>query len=86
MILKKPKFWDYKKPNALAYLLLPLSFIIKFINSLKLKSKIKKSKIKTICVGNIYLGGTGKTSLCIKINEIFIKRNINSNKILEVKR
>ena len=70
MNLKKPKFWDYKKPNTLAYLLLPISFIIKFINSLKLKSKIKKSKIKTICVGNIYLGGTGKTSLSIKINEI----------------
>ena len=26
--------------------------------------------IKTICVGNIYLGGTGKTSLCLKINKI----------------
>ena len=78
MNLKKPKFWDYKKPNTLAYLLLPISFIIKFINSLKLKSKIKKSKIKTICVGNIYLGGTGKTSLSIKINEIFIKKNIKS--------
>jgi len=78
MNLKKPKFWDYKKPNTLAYLLLPISFIIKFINLLKLKSKIKKSKIKTICVGNIYLGGTGKTSLSIKINEIFIKKNIKS--------
>ena len=78
MNLKKPKFWDYKKPNTLAYLLLPLSFIIKFINSLKLKSKIKKIKIKTICVGNIYLGGTGKTSLSIKINEILIKKNIKS--------
>ena len=78
MNLKKPKFWDYKKPNTLAYLLLPISFIIKFINLFKLKSKIKKSKIKTICVGNIYLGGTGKTSLSIKINEILIKKNIKS--------
>ena len=76
MNLKKPKFWDFKRPNALAYLLLPISLILKFIKSLKLKSKFEKSKIKTICIGNIYLGGTGKTSLSIKINEILIKKNI----------
>ena len=78
MNLKKPKFWDYKRPNILAYLLLPISFILKFFNFLKSKSKLEKSKIKTICVGNIYLGGTGKTSLSIKINEILIKNNIKS--------
>ena len=27
----------------------------------------KTFKIKTICVGNIYIGGTGKTSLSLKI-------------------
>ena len=68
MNLKKPKFWDYKKPNILAYILLPLSFLLKLIQLLKIKTKIKKIKIKTICVGNIYIGGTGKTSLSIKIN------------------
>ena len=30
MNLKKPKFWDYKKPNLFAYLLLPLTLIIKY--------------------------------------------------------
>ena len=35
--------------------------------------KEKFSNIKTICVGNIYLGGTGKTPLTIKIYEIFKK-------------
>ena len=78
MNLKKPKFWDYKKPNTIAYLLIPISFLIKFINLFKKKSKIKKSKIKTICVGNIYLGGTGKTSLSIKINEILTEKKIRS--------
>ena len=29
MNLKKPKFWDLKKPNYLAYLLLPLTILIK---------------------------------------------------------
>ena len=78
MNLKKPKFWDFKKPSTLAYLLLPISYLFKLIRLFKIESKIKKSKIKTICVGNIYLGGTGKTSLSIKINEILSKKKIKS--------
>ena len=78
MNLKKPKFWDFKKPSILAYLLLPISYLFKLIRLFKLESKIKKPKIKTICVGNIYLGGTGKTSLSIKINEILSEKKIKS--------
>ena len=78
MNLKKPKFWDFKKPSTLAYLLLPISYLFKLIRLFKLESKIKKTKIKTICVGNIYLGGTGKTSLSIKINEILSEKKIKS--------
>ena len=69
MKLKKPKFWDYKRPNIYAYILYPISLLIQIISSL-IKIKPKKFNIKTICIGNIYLGGTGKTSLCIKINQI----------------
>ncbi len=78
MNLKKPKFWDYKKPNLFAFLLLPLAYLIKIINLLKFKSEKKKLNIKTICVGNIYVGGTGKTSLCIQINEILKKKKIKT--------
>ena len=78
MNLKKPKFWDYKQPNIFAYLLQPIAFLLKIINIIKIKSKPKKLRIKTICVGNIYIGGTGKTSLSIKLNEIFNQRGIKS--------
>ena len=78
MNLKKPKFWDYKKPNTLAYLLLPISYLLKIIRLFKIKSKVKKLKIRTICIGNIYLGGTGKTSLSIKIKEILSKKKIKT--------
>ena len=78
MNLKKPKFWDAKNPNIYAYLLLPLSFLIRLFASFKEKKVNKKIKIKTICVGNIYVGGTGKTSLSIKINEILSKKNFKS--------
>ncbi|MDA9637866.1 tetraacyldisaccharide 4'-kinase [Candidatus Pelagibacter sp.] len=78
MKLKKPKFWDYKKPSFFSYLLLPFSIIIGLIIKIKSKPKFSNSKIKTICVGNIYIGGTGKTSLTIKIKEILDKNNIKA--------
>ena len=78
MNLKKPKFWEYNKPNIYAYLLYPFTLLIKFLNILKSKTKNKDRKIKTICVGNIYVGGTGKTSLCIKIKKILDREKIKS--------
>ena len=78
MNLKKPKFWDYKHRNLLAYLLYPISILIKIISQFKFHPKNEVLKIKTICVGNIYVGGTGKTSLCIKINKILKQKNIKS--------
>ena len=35
--------------------------------------KKKSFQIKTICIGNIYIGGTGKTPLTIKIYELLKK-------------
>ena len=78
MNLKKPRFWENKKPNLLAYILLPLAKIIQFLILLKNNQKRAKFKIKTICIGNIYLGGTGKTSLSIEIKNILEKKNIKS--------
>ena len=78
MKLKKPKFWDHKKPSFISYLLLPFSITLGLIAKIKSKPKFSNSKIKTICVGNIYIGGTGKTSLAIKIKEILDKNNIKA--------
>jgi len=77
MKLKKPKFWDFKKPNFASYFLLLFTFpliINNFFLGLK-KNKKKNSAIKTICIGNIYIGGTAKTPLTIKISEILSKLN-----------
>ena len=72
MKLNAPKFWQDK--NLISLLLSPLSLITYFINFSKKIIPKKKFKIKTICIGNIYLGGTGKTSLAIEINNIIKKK------------
>ena len=81
MRIIKPKFWETK--NFISFLLYPLSAITYLINITKKFSNKENFKIKTICIGNIFLGGTGKTSLAIEINQllkkkfktVFIKKN-----------
>ena len=79
MKLNKPKFWDQQRPNLISYLLIPFTIIFK-INNLIIKNykKLKPKEIKSICIGNIYIGGTGKTPLTIKLYNIISKFNKNT--------
>ena len=72
MKLIKPKFWKTK--NFISLILYPLSAVTFLINSIKKFSIRKTFEIKTICIGNIFIGGTGKTSLAIEINELLRKK------------
>ncbi len=77
MSLIKPKFWSSKK-GIIPYFLLPLSFIVLIYNFFKKKFTLtKKFKIPIICVGNIYVGGTGKTPTSILIAQELYKRRKN---------
>jgi len=76
---KKPRFWDFKKPNFIAHLLLPLTIPLIISNFLLgLKKKKKDINLKKICIGNIYVGGTAKTPLTIKIYEILNNLDFNT--------
>ena len=78
MNVKKPLFWNLKKPNFYSYILLPFTILIIINNFLiKICKKTKFSKIKSICIGNIYLGGTGKTPLTIKMYQIIKMMGLN---------
>ncbi len=73
MKLKKPKFWN--NVNFISICLLPLSLITIIFNNLKTYIVTGfRFDIPIICVGNIFIGGTGKTPLSIYIYNLLKKR------------
>ena len=67
MKILKPKFWT-KKNSLIGFFLIPFSFFFQIlIHFRNITVKRKKFSIPVICVGNIYVGGTGKTPLSIEI-------------------
>ena len=76
----KPKFWDKNQISFFPVLLFPISLLIKVLSFFKRSfTKTHQCSIPIICVGNIYLGGTGKTPLCIEIFSIL--KNLNMNPV-----
>ena len=74
----KPKFWDKNQVSLFSILLFPITLIIKLLSFFKRSmTKTYQCAIPVICVGNIYLGGTGKTPLCIEIFSILKDLNMN---------
>ena len=74
----KPKFWDKNQVSLFSILLFPIALLIKLLSFFKRAiTKTYQCSIPVICVGNIYLGGTGKTPLCIEIFSILKDLNMN---------
>ena len=71
MNFNKPKFWDVPKISFWSIILFPLSFLFLIASLIRAILKIEnKFKVPIVCVGNIYVGGTGKTPLA---SEIYLK-------------
>jgi len=70
-MLKAPKFWYKKNDTYISKSLYPLSLIFRF--GTKLRSVISKKRLSTlpvICIGNIVVGGAGKTPVALKIGKL----------------
>ena len=69
-MLKAPKFWFSEKNLAVffAKILFPLSVIWEFFSKRRiLNGKYEEFTIPIICVGNINIGGSGKTPTTISV-------------------
>ena len=78
MRITKPKFWD-KKIGFQSILLFPISLIFIILSVLKKKISIpQKFKISVICIGNIYVGGTGKTPTSLIIARELERKGIKT--------
>ena len=77
MNLSKPDFWD-KEKSFISILFIPFSLIVLFFIFLRKKfTKQLVFKIPIICIGNIYIGGTGKTHTSIFLANELVKIHKN---------
>ena len=77
-MLKAPKFWYVKQDTYLSNVLYPFSLLFRLGTKLRsLFSKEKKSELPIICIGNIVVGGAGKTPVSLKIGKILLKAGYN---------
>ncbi len=74
-MLKAPKFWYAKKDTYFSNTLYPLSLLFRFGTKVRnIVSRKRISKIPVICIGNIVVGGAGKTPVALKLGSM-LKRN-----------
>ena len=75
-MIEAPKFWYKKKLSSkiLSIIFFPLSILWILISLLKnVLTKRYKSRLKVICIGNLTIGGTGKTPFAIYIYKVLKK-------------
>ena len=77
-MLKAPRFWYKKNDTLISNSLYPLSLLFRFGTKIRaILSSKKKSALPVICIGNIVVGGAGKTPVAIKMGELLKKNGYN---------
>tara|TARA_B100000686_G_C16700785_1_gene923241 strand:+ start:521 stop:1486 length:966 start_codon:yes stop_codon:yes gene_type:complete len=71
-----PKFWE--KNNILSLILTPLSFSYELLYKLrKILTKPTQLNIPVVCIGNITVGGAGKTPTAMTVAKYFLSKGLN---------
>ena len=77
-MLKAPRFWYKKNDTFISNSLYPFSLLFRFGTKIRaVTSNKKKSDLPIICIGNIVVGGAGKTPVAIKMGELLKKNGYN---------
>jgi tetraacyldisaccharide 4'-kinase len=77
-MLKAPKFWYLKRDSLQSNVLYPFSLIFRLGTKIRnFVSKEKKTNLPIICVGNIVIGGAGKTPVALKIGNMLREGGYN---------
>jgi len=74
--MKAPSFWD-KEKSIWVTLLKPASFFYALATRHRVKKKGYKASIPVICVGNIFVGGVGKTPVSIALGRLLHQKDKN---------
>jgi tetraacyldisaccharide 4'-kinase len=74
--MKTPQFW-YESSSWKATFLLPLGYLYNMLTNLREKfGSYQKYNCLTICVGNLNVGGTGKTPATIALADHFLEKGL----------
>ena len=77
-MLKAPKFWYKNKDTFFSRALYPFSLLFRLGTKIRNIINISnKSPLPIICIGNIVVGGAGKTPVALKIGKILIQAGYN---------
>ena len=78
--MKYPNFWGKEQPDWRTKALLPASWVYHAGHRIRYaSSRPKRAGVPVICVGNVTVGGAGKTPVAIYIADYLASRGININ-------
>ncbi len=75
--MKAPHFWKANSQSLWPHILAPLSCIWAMETKRRLKKSGYKSKLPIICIGNITIGGSGKTQAAIALAKFYKQNGYN---------
>jgi tetraacyldisaccharide 4'-kinase len=69
MAMREPSFW-WRKPGLAAALLAPLGALYGAVAARRMAQRGRHARVPVICIGNLTLGGSGKTPVAIALARV----------------